>query len=227
VIRPLSPGHCEVTLVILLDLGGTIPSSILKFAATNGPLAIAQVRNFLPRARVNRYIDEESFRKKWAMKNSTLTKGQEASTSREELTKVKADSSSLLILQANELVEHLLSVVDSPGWSFVKEVDGVKICSKDTGNDRSALVKGEAEINASPLEILALMNSPRKEWDPMLSDWRIIEEVDPVTQVRFESYHGIWVRGSFFFVVTFLITILSANSSQRYLLSEHISSDQR
>jgi hypothetical protein len=127
VIRPISPNVSEMTLIILLDLGGTIPSAVLKFAATNGPLAIAQVRSFLPLAREKNYIDIHSLQRRWAEKNSgTILKEASANDKKPsfELGDTRQDVNHVPIKErAESLVTTLLELCDSPGWNFVKEVD--------------------------------------------------------------------------------------------------------
>jgi hypothetical protein len=44
------------------------------------------------------------------------------------------------------------------------------------------------------MEVLSLMNSHRKEWDAMLNEWKVVQDIDLVTQIRYELYHGVWVR---------------------------------
>eukprot|EP00475_Leptophrys_vorax_P028786 TRINITY_DN41883_c0_g1_i1.p1 TRINITY_DN41883_c0_g1~~TRINITY_DN41883_c0_g1_i1.p1 ORF type:complete len:934 (-),score=188.05 TRINITY_DN41883_c0_g1_i1:246-2690(-) len=110
----------------------------------------------------------------------------------QEFKEEKKSADAGLQERAQQMITNLMQLVDSTGWVFVKEVDGVKIYSKDTGSERAALVKGEGEVDATPTEVLALMNTQRKEWDAMLNEWRIVEEVDCVTQIRYELYYGVW-----------------------------------
>lgn len=206
IIKPLSENESEMTLIIQLDLGGSIPAAVLKIAATNGPLTICQLRNFAPKAIAGGFVDTEALKEAWQRRNVSSPKAEIDSPASVKPAPKDSHYESL----ANQAVREVLIAVNSQDWKFVKEVDGVRIFSKETGNDRSTLMKGETEMDAKPEEVLALIfdYTTKKEWDAMLNEWKIVEDINPTTCVRYELYYGVWVSYCLLLDLTFVSLLL-------------------
>jgi hypothetical protein len=75
------------------------------------------------------------------------------------------------------------------GWVFSHEEKDVAVWTKKTGAT-GVCVKGVGVINSSPMDVLSIICdvTKRKWYDDMISEGRVLEEVDDCTQVVYQLY---------------------------------------
>jgi len=114
----------------------------------------------------------------------------------------------------SKVVQHLVDISLSDGWTPIKTVHGVDCSYKKTEDSPYVLVKGEGTIDARIEKILEFLSVPDNMYilDPMLTDVRIVEKVDSASHVFqfkakmppmvtnrdfvFQSWDGMWKTDS-------------------------------
>jgi len=188
VIKPLKEGGCKLTLISLVDLGGSIPGFALKKVASNQPVQ-AEVVRALAEAMDPRYYDLKLAAESKAAEAKAGAEGKEG--------KGKGDGSGGLeqisinrglldgktverhLLRGEQVLQYVLQQAVSVDWLPVSEEKGIRIYKRVMPGSSIHCFMGKGVIKSDARKIYDTLSDPnlRHHYDKMIVDLRVVRHL--------------------------------------------------
>lgn len=190
VIRPDNNGGCAITYAVSADLGGSIPSFVTNMTATDQPLCVANVRDYIESHPQVVSINDDPPASVVSAPAPAPRAAPRAPASPSKARAPKSEFQGLRQLAFRRVDTALQPLTP---YKLRGEDDGVKVFQGKVPTGATAPFKGEGIIHAPPRSVFeVVMNvGSRSSWDPMFKEGASIEVVDAYSRIVYMAFQPI------------------------------------